>query len=71
MKKYAINDKNQAMPARILPVNEEAFAPQVLYYVLKKDIGNKLLSVFGCGAVALATFDSYIKSKPLTKDELI
>lgn len=28
MKKYAINDKNQAMPARILPVNEEAFAPQ-------------------------------------------
>ena len=28
MKKYTFNDKNQAMPARILPVNEEAFAPQ-------------------------------------------
>lgn len=57
----------------------------VEYKTLKKDlyeifpgiyggnqhIGNKLLSVFGCGAVSLATFDSYIKSKPLTKDELI
>ena len=30
MKKYAINDKNQAMPARILPVNEEAFAHRII-----------------------------------------
>lgn len=56
----------------------------VEYKALKKDLyeifpgiyggnqhmGNKLLSLFGCGAVSLATFDSYIKGKALTESEL-
>lgn len=33
-------------------------------------MGNKLVSMFGCGAVALATYDAYMKGKPITKEEL-
>ena len=54
------------------------------YKTLKKDLytifpgiyggnqhlGNKFVSLFGCGAVSLATYDAYMKGEPLTKEEL-